>query len=137
VIGRARGINPEWVQREALGTCSFGARLLFAYLPTVADDYGRAIASPSILAGQLFFADDRARDLVPDWLVELQQAGEVTVYFVRGNPFLQIRDWYNLARPDRFTGRQFPAPVPTGEKFEQGSLPFDVTQVRKHLRVVD
>jgi hypothetical protein len=110
MIGRARWISLAFVQREPLARLSRDARLLYYNLVTISDDYGRTVGSPLVLAGQLYPLDLEARARMPDWIMELVRAGEVWIYEVRGQTYLQLLAFDELTRPDRRVGAQHPCP---------------------------
>lgn len=99
-MGRIRTIKPEFPQSESVGRLSRDCRLLFVQLWTVADDYGRMRAAPSLLAGQLYPYDDDARELMPRWLSELADQGFIRLYEVDGSKYLDIPQWGKHQRID-------------------------------------
>jgi len=89
-MGRIRTIKPEFPQSESVGRLSRDARLLFILLWTIVDDKGRARAAPKLVAGQLYPFDDDARDLIEEWMSELETSLMIRRYEVDGTCYLDI-----------------------------------------------
>ena len=92
-MARQREIRTFLPRYRPLARVSRSARLLFVGLFTVADDEGRARASPAGLAYLLFPVDADAPELVPAWLDELEREGLIERYKVDGIDYLHIVDW--------------------------------------------
>lgn len=70
-----------------------------------------------MLASLLYPYDDDARDLIPGWLAELDDAGCIRLYEVEGNTYLDIPKWLNHQKIDRPSASKFPS-------FDEGSRAF-------------
>ena len=92
-MSRIRTVKPELPQDEVVGSVSRDARLCWILLFTVADDEGRFRAHPALLAGQLFPYDNLTVDQVESWLTELDAAGLVRRYRVKGQTYGTIPGW--------------------------------------------
>jgi Arc/MetJ-type ribon-helix-helix transcriptional regulator len=124
-VPRIRSIKPELFEDEALGECSRDARLLFVGLISHSDDEGRQRAAPRKLLGYVFpFDEEVSSGDVRGWLEELEGWGLVQLYDIRGQSFLQIRNWTKHQRvekprpssippPPRLADGNFPATLPT------------------------
>lgn len=108
---RIRTIKPELAEDETLGQMSRDARLLFILIWTRADDHGRFRASPAYLRGQLYpFDDDVSLQMVGSWLAELEDAGRVRCYSVRGERYAVVSNWHRHQRIDNAGRPFFPEP---------------------------
>ena len=113
-MARIRTIKPEFPQSETMGKVSRDARLLFILLWTIADDLGRTRGASRMLASLLFPYDDDARDLIPAWLDELEDAAAIRRYVVDGDTYLEIRNWLKHQKIDKPSGPKCPG-------FDEGS----------------
>lgn len=113
-MARIRTIKPEFPQSETMGRVSRDARLLFIQLWTVADDSGRARGNSRVLASLLYPYDDDARELIEDWLSELETVEAIRRYVVDGDTYLEIANWLKHQKIDKPSASKFP-------KFEEGS----------------
>lgn len=107
-MGRIRTIKPEFPQSESMGRVSREARLLFILLWTLVDDSGRTRAASRMLASLLYPYDDDARDLVEDWLDELDQEGCLVRYEHEGQTYLQIVNFLQHQKIDKPTPSKLP-----------------------------
>lgn len=108
-MARIRTIKPEFPQSETVGRLSRDARLLFIMLWTIVDDEGRTRAASRMLASLLYPYDDDARDLMPDWLEELEREGCVELYTVDGSSYLEITNWRKHQKIDKPTASKLPS----------------------------
>lgn len=92
-MSRIRTIKPGFFRSKSLAACSPHARLLFAGLWTEADDEGRGVAEPRILAAALFPWDAPSDDTVQGWLDELAPE-HITLYEVRDTRYFQVVRWH-------------------------------------------
>src|SRR3990167_4452028 len=107
-MARIRTIKPEFPQSESIGRLSRDARLLFIQLWTLADDDGRARAASRMLASLLYPYDDDARDLMDDWLDELEQENCIRRYVVDGSSYLEIINWLKHQKIDHPSKSRLP-----------------------------
>jgi hypothetical protein len=107
-MSRIRTIKPEFPQSETVGKLSRDARLLFIQLWTIADDDGRARAASRMLASLLYPYDDDARDLIDDWLEELEVKECIRIYEVEGSTYLEIVNWLKHQKIDRPSKSKIP-----------------------------
>lgn len=105
-----------------MGRVSRDARLLFIELWTYADDYGRARASPRMLAGVLFPFDDDATSLLEGWLRELEREECIYLYAINGSSYLQIVNWSKHQRVDKPTQSKIPPPPDEFANIREASL---------------
>ena len=109
-MARIRTIKPEFAQSESLSRCSRDARLAFVLMWTLADDYGRLRGNPYLLAGTMFPYDKDARELIEDWLEELETQGCIRRYVVDQDHYIEICNWSKHQRIDHPSLPLFPTP---------------------------
>lgn len=107
-MARIRTIKPEFPQSESIGKLSRDARLLFVQLWTLADDDGRARASPRMLASLLFPYDDDAPAMIGGWIDELARVGCIRRYAVNGSAYLDIPGWADHQKIDKPSKSRLP-----------------------------
>lgn len=73
------------------------------------DDFGRCDARPKLLSSKLFPLRDIATEKVAETLDALQDADLITVYEVKGHPYLQMKTWGNHQQP-RANKSKYPGP---------------------------
>ena len=95
---RSRNIKPGFFTDEDLVECSFGARLLFAGLPCLADRMGRLEDRPKKIKMLLFPADNLN---CSELLDELVSAGKIKRYEVDGKRCVWIPGFLNHQEPHR------------------------------------
>lgn len=105
---RIRSIKPEFPQSESVGKMSRDARLLFIQLWTVVDDEGRARAASRMLASLLYPYDDDARELIEEWLAELERCDCIRRYVVDGSTYLEIINWLKHQKIDKPSKSKLP-----------------------------
>lgn len=104
-------MKPEFPQSETMGRVSREARLLFLQLFTLVDDEGRARGNPELLRGLLYPYDSGLEVTTVDgWLRELVRERAVRVYVVRGEQYLEVRQWKKHQKIDHPTRSKLPAP---------------------------
>jgi hypothetical protein len=108
-MGRIRTIKPDFPQSQTVTTLSRDARLLYIQLWTIADDEGRAVGAPGIVASLLYPLDADARGLVEEWLSELERAGCIRCYEVDGKLYLDLPNWLKHQKIDRPSPSKLPA----------------------------
>jgi len=108
-MSRIRTIKPEFPLSETMGRVSRDARLLFIQLWTIVDDAGRTRAASRVLASLLYPFDDDAKDLIDDWLAELESVDAVRRYEVDGTTYLEVVKWLTHQRIDRPSPSRLPA----------------------------
>jgi hypothetical protein len=140
-MGRIRTLKPEFPQSESLGKVSRDARLTFAMVLTVADDEGRARASPRLLASLLFPFDDDAPGLIEGWLVELEKVGCVRRYSVDGTSYLDIPQWTKHQKIDRPSASRLPGfvtpSIASTSDDARGAFDDNSTNPREPTRGID
>lgn len=107
-MARIRTIKPEFPHSESMGRVSRDARLLFIQLWTLADDSGRLRGNSRILASLLYPYDDDAKDLMDDWLAELDRERCIDRYVVDGATYLQIVSWSEHQKIDKPSASKLP-----------------------------
>jgi len=90
-MGRTRTIKPAFFRSKSLAGCSPLARLLFVGLWTEADDEGRGVAEPRILAAALFPWDAPSDEAVTAWLDELVATDHIVIYEARGTYYFAVK----------------------------------------------
>jgi hypothetical protein len=124
---RIRTIQPNFAHSTTIMHLSRDARLLFIQLWTLADDAGRARASPAELAAQLYALDHDAPLLLPGWLGELEREGCIERYTVDDVDYLRVVNWRKHQKIDRPTPSRLPAaprePLASPRE-EQPSMPM-------------
>lgn len=73
------------------------------------DDFGRCDARPKLLSSKLFPLRDISTEKVMETLDALQDADLITVYEVKGHPYLQMKTWKNHQQP-RANKSKYPGP---------------------------
>jgi len=110
-MARIRTIKPEFFTSETIAALSREARLTFIGLWTQADDHGRAVDNPRILAGALWPLDD---DVTPTdvslHIHNLAELGLIERYEVDGRRYLLICGWDEHQRMNRKASPKHPAP---------------------------
>jgi hypothetical protein len=109
-MARIRTIKPEFQQSGSMGRVSRDARLLFILLWPMCDDAGRTRADPKMLAGALFPYDDDAREMIVEWLFELERQESIQLYQVNDDAYLQIVKWDDHQKIDHPSRSKFPSP---------------------------
>jgi hypothetical protein len=107
-MARIRTIKPEFPHSESMGRVSREARLLFIQLWTISDDEGRLRGNSRILSSLLFPYDDDAKDLIDNWLVELEGEDCIVRYLIDGSTYLKIVHWRKHQRIDKPTPSKLP-----------------------------
>ena len=108
-MARIRTIKPEFPHSESMGRVSRDARLTFIQLWTLADDEGRLRGNSRMLASLLFPYDDDAKDLIDEWLTELEREKCIVRYTVEGTSYVQILNWLNHQKIDKPSKSKLPA----------------------------
>lgn len=109
-MARIRSIKPEFPQSESIGRLSRDARLLFIQIWTLVDDEGRTRAASRMLASLLYPYDDDARDLIGDWLNELEAEKCLVRYEADGTQYLEICNWLKHQKIDHPSPSRLPSP---------------------------
>ena len=106
---RIRSIKPEMPGNHRVAQVSRDARLMLVWLITDADDEGRLPATPKRLAGQLFPHDEDVNsEQILAWLLELETAGLIVQYSVKGAPFVEICGWFEHQKISKPSPSRFP-----------------------------
>ncbi len=80
---------------ENLDTVPPMAEILFYRLIVNCDDFGRFDARPAIILAACFplKVSEMALENISEWLHELEKAGLVEIYHVRGKSYIQMKNW--------------------------------------------
>lgn len=110
-MSRQRFIHPEFFSSEDLGRISRDARLLFAGLFTLADDYGRGKAAYEALKSSVFPYDvDLTIEHVSRLLQEVCGRQMVRLYEVEGSRYYQVVEWDKYQQPKYKAKPKVPQP---------------------------
>lgn len=113
-MARIRSIHPDACENEKLVPLTAEAERTLWRLLTHADDAGRGIDNPKLLAAKLYpLHDDQEADEVDAQLDELVKAGMLVRYVVEGRRYFEIHDFTDWQKPKRPTPSKFP-PVEDG-----------------------
>jgi hypothetical protein len=115
MAGRIRTIKPELAAWLPFAALTDGAARLFVMLYTLADDAGRCPASPSFIAGQVFYARQRSANVIGQLLAEIEEASLIRRYSTKGGTFLEVVGWSDKESPTyqyikRPHPQRYPAP---------------------------
>lgn len=129
--GRIRSIKPEFLEDEKLGTMRASARLLFASLWLLADDWGNLRACPAWIRGQVFWGDPSVTaEIVREDLARLSGEGQLTPYRVRGQAYYHVSNWDRHQKVDHPGKPRVPGP-------DEGDPPEDLGHSRESRETVD
>ncbi len=138
-MARQRFIWPSLWSSEQIGELSYGARLLFIGIFSLADDEGRIKASSKFLRVQIFPYDDGAE--IEKWKREIQEKKLAQFYHVGEEEFVFLPTWEkyqkpkyprpssipppSLGEPSFILGEVFPKPSPNpGGKEKEENPPL-------------
>ena len=137
-MARYRTIKPTACTDEDLAACSRDARLLFHYLGTFCDDYGRHLWSPFKVKMEVFPADsDLDIATVERLMDELLEHKLIADYEVDGKRYLAYLGWSKHQRVDKPQKSTIPVPFDEhlracGERSENGpGTPQDSSSVHR------
>ena len=102
-MARIRTIKPQFWESERVGRMSILARLTFLGLISLADDEGRGRGSPQYLMSALHAYDIAGEVTEKKFLAalsEIEQAGVVNFYTVRGCAYYALPGWLEHQRVD-------------------------------------
>ena len=130
-MSRIRTVKPSFWRSQTLSRVSRDARLVFVGLWNEADDEGRLVDAPKLLAGALFpFDEDFGGPEIEACLRELAGIGAIERYAVEGSRFITIprfRDHQVISkpRPSALPGhsRNVPGGLPEASRNTPGTLP--------------
>ncbi len=108
-MARARTIKPQFIRSRSMRKVSCMARLTFIQLWLVADDAGRLVAQPRLLAHQLYPRDAEAARLLPGCLAELEREHCIEHYTVDRLEYLRIVNWHRHQKIYHPTPSRLPA----------------------------
>ena len=110
-MARIRSIHPDACDNEKLAALSHGAERTLWRLITHADDDGRGIDNPKLLAAKLFpLVDDVDADTLDAFLDELVVAGVLERYRVGDKGYFEVHDFGDWQKPKRKVDSKHPAP---------------------------
>ncbi len=106
---RIRSIKPVFFTSRAVRKLSDREKLVWVGLWTQADDEGRLLDEPGILAGQLWALSltERQIDVI---LTSLSEKGRVVRYEVAGDGYLQVTNWPEHQKISKPTPSILPPP---------------------------
>jgi hypothetical protein len=108
---RIRTIKPEFWSSAKMARVTREARLAFIGLWNEADDEGRLLGSPKRLAGSLFEHDaDVDAAVMGGWLGQLESAGMIVRYEVKGTAYISIPGFGEHQRIDKRWASRLPSP---------------------------
>lgn len=126
-MARIRQLKPEFWTDDKIAGLSRDSRLLFLGLLTEADDDGRLVDSPKLLAGSLFpFDDDVTTKKLTAWLEEIMRIGLVRRYVRGAASYLYVVNFkrhQKIAHPRRSS-----LPSPDDDTPNAGGTRADFTQ---------
>lgn len=110
-MARSRTLRPDFFTSYKLATVSRDARLLFAGLWVEADDEGRLIDSPKMLAGAIFPHDDDVTPRKVDgWIRALVDLDVLRRYESGSGRYLLITNFSEHQKPPHPTPSKLPPP---------------------------
>lgn len=98
---RIRSLKPEILSDEKTASLPDDAFRLFVSLILMADDYGNLRASPKRIEAEVFWAQPGDPRDVSGMLVELHDAGLVTLYQLRGQAYAHLNGWEKHQKVDK------------------------------------
>lgn len=126
-----RFLKPGIRTSKRLAKCTRHARLLYVYLITLADDFGRYDGDPQLLRSECFPYDDDVRGSeVEKWVNELSRVGALLHYEVDGSWYVQIQRWKDKAR-----SKLSKYPNPPNLRADVSSLRADARKAQAYTRV--
>lgn len=93
-----RFLKPGFRTSQRLARCPMQARLMFANLLTLVDDWGRYEGDKGLLRRECFPLDDIRQKDVDEWIESLEQNDLLTRYEVDGAWYVQLRRWTERTR---------------------------------------
>lgn len=145
-MARIRTIKPTIWRDKAFCSVSRDARLLFIGLISNADDEGRFEADPELIRAAVYPRDGfgatpdtqlfgSAGDADVDvWLAELEQAGLVRTWRVRGERFGDLPGWSNHQRISKRSPSMIPAISHASKNERTAEIPGDSATPPQPLR---
>jgi hypothetical protein len=109
MAGRIRSIKPETLEDERPAALSDAAWRLWVSMWLLADDHGNCRASGTWLAAQVWWAHEHPPD-VDALLAELERAGSIRRYVVRGQAYAHVERWERHQRIDNAGKSRVPTP---------------------------
>lgn len=110
-MARSRQVRPEFFTDVKLSKVSRDARLFFVGLWVEADDEGRLIDSPKMLAGSIFPHDDDVTVRKADvWLNQLIALGVLQRYEVDGDKYLFLTNFSRHQKVPHASPSKLPPP---------------------------
>jgi hypothetical protein len=109
MAGRIRSIKPEILEDEKAAKLSDAAWRLWVSLWLIADDYGNARGDSRRLAADIWWCHDSPPN-VSDILREIETAGFLTRYEVRGQKYVNLKNWNKHQRIDNAGKARVPGP---------------------------
>jgi hypothetical protein len=100
MAGRIRSIKPELLEDAEAAGLSDAAWRLWVSIWTLVDDFGNTRSDARWLLGQVWWARTRTVEEVEAIIAELVDANRITLYAVRGQRFLHVRNWDKHQRID-------------------------------------
>ena len=103
-------VDPDIWQDEKFNKLSFGGRLLFIGLITIANDYGKARGNPIYLKSQIFPYETNDIEIIKE-IKKLDELGMITSYKINDEQFIEIKNW-NKYQTLTYKGKDtIPSPI--------------------------
>lgn len=107
---KIRTVKPDFWRSEVVASLAFEVQLFFIGLWNVADDHGRFRAHRALLRGELFPYHEDQPLPIETWLLQLEQAGLITLYVVDGTRYGHVRGFVEHQKIDKRAASKYPAP---------------------------
>lgn len=108
--GRIRTIKPELLEDAKTARLGHLEFRLFVAMLLMADDYGNLRASAAFIRGTVFWGCDEDEDEIERAVAELEEAGLLTGYEMRGQRYVHISGWAKHQRVDKPGKPRVPSP---------------------------
>lgn len=92
LMPRIRSIKPDFFKSRSVKKLTDREKLVWIGLWPYADDYGRLLDEPAMIAGELWAVGLNEKRM-NDTLQGLHRAGRITRYQVNGEGFIQVTGW--------------------------------------------
>lgn len=99
--GRIRSIKPELLEDAKTAGLSHLQFRLFVSMLLLADDYGNLRATPSLICGNAFWATKDSPEDIETATSELEEAGLIRTYEIRGQLYAHVCGWRKHQRVDK------------------------------------
>lgn len=139
---RKRTIQPSIWQDPDFGTLSPFAKLVFIGLITQADDEGRLLGHPAMIASILFPYQPQLEQVMEALLELTHGMKNVFFYEIDGQYYIQLKNWFKhqVLREDRMQKSLIPAPkrqVVDSWQADDGQMTAEVSKRSKEVSKCD